>query len=128
MVSLEIRRDAVKHVQAVVKKTAGKRPAPSLSRESSKREKKEQYMGSTGRMDQYLHAPLKGPQQTAINRKLLRFIVMEGISFRAVNSPWFLDPVGSLNVTYKPAGRHSIVTQLHLRGCAPMHSCLQAAL
>ena len=72
-------------------------------------------------MGQFLHGKLSKQQQTAINRKLLKFLIMNGISFNAVNSPFFLDYVGSLNVNYTPAGRDQVITQL-LRfvssGCA----------
>jgi hypothetical protein len=104
-ITRENRREAQKHVEAAIKPTAGKRPPTSLSRTSSKKEKKEQQDVGTGPMGQYLHGALNSRQQTAVNRKLLRFLVMNGIPFRAVDSPFFLDFVGSLNVMYAPAGR-----------------------
>ena len=39
-------------------------------------------------------------QQTVTNRKLLKFLVMNGIPFGSVNTPFFLDFVASLNVKY----------------------------
>jgi hypothetical protein len=126
-VTQETRHVAEKHVQAAIKPTAGKRPPTSLSRTSSKKEKQEQQGASTGPMGKFLHAAVKPQQQIAVNRKLLRFLVLNGIPFRAVDSPFFLDFVGSLNITYTPAGGHQIVTQLHLCDCAVMHYCLLRA-
>jgi hypothetical protein len=99
-ISKEDRKDAEANVKINIKPTAGKRPATSLSRTSLKKEKR-------GQQDvgQFLHGKLTKQQQRVINRKLLKFLVMNGISFKAVNSPFFLDFVNSLNVNYIPAGR-----------------------
>ena len=96
-ISQKDRKDAEANVKTNIKPTAGKRPATSLSRTSLKKEQQD--------VGQFLHGKLTKQQQTVINRKLLKFLVMNGISFRAVNSPFFLDFVNSLNVNYIPAGR-----------------------
>ena len=104
-ITWEQRAEAEKRVEASVKPTAGKRPPTSLSRTTSKKDRQEQ-QGVSSPMGQYLHGNLTKHQQLAINRKLLRLVVTTGMSFRVVESPFFLDFVASLNVKYNPAGEH----------------------
>jgi hypothetical protein len=41
-----------------------------------------------------------------LDMKLLRLVVMEGLPFRMVDSPWFLDFVQSLRPNYWPVGEY----------------------
>ena len=99
-ITQESRAEAQKHVKVTVNPTTGKRPPMSFSRTSIEKEKRQQLEGG-----QFLPEELSSQQQTAINRKLLKFLVINGISFRVINSPLFLAFVGSPNVNYNRAGR-----------------------
>ena len=91
-ISPEDRSTALDEVEVALSKTAVKRPPASLSRTSLKKGKKQQSVVD------HLHPTITLEQQKAINRQLLKLLVMGGISFRVVDSPFFLDFVGSLNI------------------------------
>lgn len=60
-----------------------------------------------------------------LDMKLLRLVVMEGLPFRMVDSPWFLDFVQSLRPNYWPVGSSWLASGLMLKEQARAKQALQ---
>ena len=68
------------------------------------------------------HFDLKGitpNEQKQLDTKLVRMLVMNGVSFSVVQSPWFLDFLQALRPTYIPAGQYACYDLLPLPGSNP---------
>ena len=81
--------------------------------EKADNSKKRKFSNQTSLHDYHdTDEPLPQGRIDRINRALLKFFVCCGISFRVVESPFFIDFINELNVAYDPPSRELLANRL----------------